>query len=72
MEYKNQCELVLGYIKDRGYITSAQAFYDLGITRLSGRIFDLRESGVKIGKIWLNGTNRHGKATRYAAYTLEE
>lgn len=40
-----QCEKVLAYIERHGSITSWQAFEDLGITRLSGRIHDLTQRG---------------------------
>lgn len=38
----NQCDKIIRYIKDFGSITTMQAFQDLGITRLSGRIYDLK------------------------------
>lgn len=34
---------VLDYMREYGSITSLEAFRDLGITRLSGVIFDLRK-----------------------------
>lgn len=37
----NQCDKIIRYIKDFGSITTMQAFQDLGITRLSGRIYGL-------------------------------
>ena len=39
----NQCDKIIRYIKDFGSITTMQAFQDLGITRLSGRIYDYGE-----------------------------
>lgn len=38
----SQCEKIIRYMKDFGSITTMQAFQDLGITRLSGRIYDLK------------------------------
>lgn len=67
-----QCEQVLKYIQDNGGITSMQAFAELGITRLSGRIFDLRQSGVKIQRTMVSTINRYGESTRYALYTRED
>lgn len=43
-----QNEKVLDYIRTQGSITAMEAFKNLGITRLSARIYDLRRSGVKI------------------------
>lgn len=40
-----QTEVILDYMKRNGSITSMQAFHELGITRLSARIFDLRKAG---------------------------
>lgn len=44
----NQCDKVLKYMKEHGSITQREAVYHLNVFRLSARISDLRESGVKI------------------------
>jgi len=44
---KTQNDVVLGVLKSRGSITSMDA-YELGITRLSARIWDLRHAGHTI------------------------
>ena len=46
---KSQNERVLEYIRANGDITTYQAFQDLHITRLSARIWDLRNKGYRIG-----------------------
>lgn len=38
-------DLILNHIKTHGSITSKEAFELFGCTRLSARIFDLREKG---------------------------
>ena len=43
-----QNEKVLDYIRTQGSITAMEAFKNLGITRLSARIYDLRRSGINI------------------------
>ena len=63
---------VLKYIQENGSITSMEAFEKLGITRLSGRIFDLRSMGYKIVKDMVEGTTRTGNPCRYAKYFLVE
>ena len=65
-----QCEMVLDYMERFGSITSMQAFSDLGITRLSGRIYDLREKGHVIENIRKETVNRYGKRVHYDEYKL--
>ena len=67
-----QNEMVIGYIKDFGSISSKEAFDDLGITRLAGRIFDLKQRGYKfITKVDIS-KNRYGKPVKFARYSLKE
>lgn len=54
-----------------GSITTLEAFRDLGITRLSGVIFDLRKSYVISSKTE-QSRNRYGEKTSYSRYYLEE
>ena len=42
-----QKDEILAYMKKNNGITTMQAFRHLGITRLSARIFDLKEDGDK-------------------------
>lgn len=65
-----QSERVLQYMKDHGGITSFEAFQDLGITRLSARIFDLRRRGNIITTAKMESTNRFGDTVRFARYIL--
>ena len=62
-----QTSKVLEHIKRCGSITSMEAFRQYGITRLSGRIFDLRRAGYPISMTYEN----NGDA-RYGVYRLEE
>ena len=62
---------VMRYMQDYGSITSLEAFRDLGITRLSGVIFDLRKSYV-INSKTERSRNRYGEKTSYSRYYLEE
>lgn len=43
-----QCEAILSHLMQHGSITTWEAIQQYGITRLSGRIFDLRKAGYKI------------------------
>lgn len=65
-----QSEMVLDYMERFGSISSWQAFMDLGITRLSGRIFDLRSRGHIIENIRRETRNRYGKVVHYDEYKL--
>ena len=61
---------IINYMQTHGGITSMDAFRDLGVTRLSAAIFDLRALGYDIVTLMIDGTNRYGDAVRYAKYVL--
>lgn len=61
-----QCEEVLKHIKTYGSITSYEAFVNYRITRLSGRIFELRRQGYPIVT-----ENETADGTTYARYSLK-
>ena len=67
----NQADRVLAYMQDRGSITSLEAFRDIGCTRLSGRIFDLKRKGHKITSTLEKVPTRDGSAW-VSVYRLEE
>ncbi len=67
MKRVTQNSKVLECILMNGSISCMEAFSELGITRLSGRIFELRKSGYPIGMIWK--TDRSGN--RYGVYRME-
>lgn len=66
-----QGERVLDYMQEYGSITSLEAFRDLGITRLSGVIFDLRKL-YPINSITEKSRNRYGEETSYSRYYLAD
>ena len=65
-----QRELVVKYIHDFGSISSWDAFKDLGITRLSAKIWELKRDGYIISKERKTARNRYGKAIWYDRYTI--
>ena len=67
-----QCEMVLDYMKKNKGITSLDAFRKFGITRLSGRIFNLRQEGHVIRSVDVVKKNRYGKKVRFTRYELNE
>ena len=63
-----QCERILKYMEDFGSITSAQAFYDLGVACLPRRISDLKQMGIEITSETKTDKNRYGDPTHYSVY----
>ena len=68
----NQNDLVLRHLKRFGKITTMTAFNRYGITRLSGRIFELREQGYAIKTGYVVKKNRFGKKIKFAEYVYVE
>lgn len=66
----SQKSMVLDYMEEFGSITPIDAFRDLGITRLSAIVFNLKEEGHDIDKVIETGKNRFGNRTRYARYSF--
>ena len=60
---------VLNYIIEFGSITTKQAFEDLGCTRLSEYIRQLRQE-MEIDDEVLTGTNRYGEKVFWKRYYL--
>ena len=59
---------VFDYMMQFNSITSLEAFVDLGETRLSGCIFQLRKKGVNISTQFIEVRNRFGEARRVKQY----
>lgn len=66
-----QKQVVLEHLTNIGSITSKEAIEKYGITRLSDRIFQLRNSGVNIVTTMMTVTTRYGKE-EIARYTLKK
>lgn len=62
-------ERILQYMRDFGSITTFQAFTDLGCTRLSEYIRQLRLE-YHIEDEWQHTTNRYGEKVSYKKYFL--
>ena len=65
-----QKEAIVQYIKDFGSITPMEAFTDLGITKLSTRISEMRANGTEFKIEIITGKNRYGKPTWFARYSF--
>lgn len=72
-KYKTtQHDRVLQYMKDFGSITTFDAYRDLGITKLTTRVSELRANGVRIKGTPEVVENRYGDKCHIHRYTLEE
>lgn len=71
MKVKSQSEQILKHLKNhKNGITAFDAFNRYGITRLSGRIFDLRKEGHEIETVIETQKNKYGHIAQYARYRL--
>lgn len=64
-------ERVLNYMKEFGSITTFNAFTDLGCTRLSEYIRQIRRD-YDVKDEWVTSLNRYGEKVQYKKYWLEE
>ena len=63
-----QQKLILDYIAAFGSISPMEAFSDLGITKLSTRISEMKMLGVRFEQNYEGRENRFGKFVRYMRY----
>lgn len=68
----SQCDRIIEYMREYGQISTYTAFKKLGITRLSGRIYDLRQQGYRIESDMARGKDRYGNEVRWKVYRLAE
>lgn len=67
-----QEERVLRHLKDFESITSWEAIMEYGITRISARIFTLRQKGYNIKSETINAKNRYDEHTHFTKYYIKE
>lgn len=67
-----QAEMIVEYINKFGSITSRDAFNDLGVTRLSARIADLKSRGYSIEEVWESSKNRFGETVSYKRFSFKK
>ena len=65
-----QAQDVLDYMKKNGSISIREAIYDLGITRLASRIYELKRTGVAIVSESRKVKARNGRITTVSVYRL--
>ena len=66
-----QKERIIKYIADFGSITQLEAIKDLGIMRLSARIWDIRHDGMRIKTEIVKAKNRYGEPVHYHRYSFK-
>ena len=62
---------IISYMKEFDSITTYNAFIDLGCTRLSEYIRQIKEE-YKVADEWIYTINRYGEPVKYKRYWLEE
>lgn len=67
-----QHSLILSYMKEHGSITTYEAYEQLGITKLTTRISELKGAGFDIRQRTESGLNRYGKPVTFNRYWLVE
>lgn len=66
----SQNDKVLQFMKMNGSITSMQAIQYLGVTRLSARIANLRERGIRIISKTVYARSKDDTPIHYSVYSL--
>lgn len=72
MSQRNNVVRVLRHLQAFGSITSLEAIYEYGNTRLAATIFILREKGYDITTTQIEVTNRFGEKRHVGKYTLNQ
>ena len=67
-----QAEMIVAYIDKFGSITSRDAFNDLGVTRLSARVADLKREGYRFEEEWETSKNRFGETVSYKRFSFKK
>ena len=62
---------VYDFMLEHNGITTFQANKELGETRLSARIFEIKAAGVKVGDEWLYVKNRYKEPRRVKKYFIQ-
>ena len=68
LELNTTQQRVFDYIVENGSITSLEAIQKLGETRISARIFELKDKGVPIASEYIKVTNRFGESRNVKKY----
>ena len=61
---------VFDYLLEKGSITSLESWQELGETRLSARIFELKDKGIHISSDVIEVKNRFGEKRHIKKYYI--
>lgn len=64
-----QEQRIVEHISKHGSITPMEGF-EMGITRLAARVYDLRCKGIPVVMETVDGVNRYGEKVRFARYKI--
>ena len=67
-----QVDRIIQYMRDFGSISTMEAFMDLGITKLTTRISEMRSAGMTIIGKPESAKNRYGEKCRFYRYSLPQ
>ena len=68
----SQSDLVIAWLRAHGSISTMEAFQYLGITRLSARIWELRNEGYQFDETFETSKNRFGESVSYKRYRFQK
>lgn len=51
---------IIAYLRQHGSITALEAFTELGVQQLHGRLSELRDDGYEFRDEWYTGTSNQG------------
>lgn len=71
MSESTQVADIIRYMEEKGSITSMEAFAEIGCTRLSARISDIKALGYVVGSKRETRRNRYGRTVSFGRYWLE-
>ena len=66
----SQCDRILAYLEEHAFINTKIARELFRCERLASRITDLKNRGIKIGKVTRSYKDDEGNTIRYAEYYL--
>ena len=67
-----QNEMIIKYLNVHGSITTYESYSKLFITRLSARIFDIKNKyGIEFEEEWVTKKNIYGKTCSFKKYILK-
>lgn len=65
-----QRQKIIKYIRERGSITSWEAYKYLGVTQFATRVKELKEEGYLFKTGWESKENKDGKIAKFKRYYL--